>query len=451
MAMKDFSCACTACFLSCALIVAVPFALLGDGTKSAASQTPVANVFSQGFPAKEFNPARVADSDTAWEIAWEITNPTNGPKRKNKKPSSVLRIAWAKFTYKDKDNQSRRITVLRNLELGEVFVPYDPGKPKYKDVDGSREKFWIMAADPELLGPDCLAKGEILPSHDPDMRNKVYKEVHYDGLRWLRDDGGIKPDRGRRGEKMLIWAVFYADNYRYIIEYGFSDDGRITCRLGATARNLDDAQKVAHLHVGCWMFQPDLGDPDRPDLGGPDKNVVQLVSRVPKNPGAKDGKFRVDVRPFGTPPGTAKGQPALEGSADWAAEEFTTLRIESTARKNGNNKPQPTAYDVVPLRYGSVRDFPDDFQFANKDFWVTREIANPVYVKFPEYVRAARTIDQTRVIVGHNSALLHVPRAEDLGPDGKLNRPYVALTAWAGFMLRPRNLFDSTPLFKRDK
>ena len=420
------------------------------GQQAEGQQPPAGNIVRQGFPARSFDENDMTSSDSGWEIEWEITQPTNGSRSYNP-PSSVLKIAAAKFMYKDKEGKPRWITVLRNLELGESFVPYDPGFPQFRDV--ASFAFHIVPADERLLGPACVAKGAILDSANPYMKNKVYKEVHDDGLRWLSDDGGDGPDRGRRGEKMLIWAVLYAANYRYIMEYGFADDGIITCRLGATGRNLRPLQRDesdCHLHIGCWMYQPDLGDPTNPDLGGPAHNVVQLVSRLPANPGVANGKFKIDRRPFGTPPCTELDKPALEGAAVWVPEEFTTLRVESAVRKNGNPIPQATSYDLVPIRYGSVRNIQPLYEFANKDFWVTAGTTGPEtrFSNVPSYVAdPPRPIDRTPVTVWHNSPALHMHRAEDFAPNGVSNYPHVAITAWTGFMLKPRNLFDSTPLF----
>jgi Cu2+-containing amine oxidase len=248
---------------------------------------------------------------------------------------------------------------------------------------------------------------------------------------------------------MLLWCVFNGGNYRYLIEYGFADDGVITCRVGATARNHHPRQandNDVHLHVGCWMFDPDLGDPTTPDAGGPEFNVVRIVRRLQRNPGTPNGLFRVDVRPFNASP---TGE-ALEGSALWTPEEFTALRIESKARQNRSDAPQQTAYDVVPIRVGSVRHFPtQNFEFVNKDFWVTRQATGPVrYINVPSYVGSPpRVLDGKPVTIWHNSPLWHVPRGEDYGLDGRSNTTGVALTAWAGFMLKPRNLFDSTPFY----
>jgi hypothetical protein len=402
-------------------------------------------VIRQGFPARSADPADLTKSDTAWEVEWDITNPMNGPPTYSPVPSSILAIRSAKFMYKDKAGRPRWITPVRNLEIGEVFVPYDPGFPRYDDV--SQMNFWIVRADPKNLGPSCVTPGEVLRSADPYKTDKVYKEVHDDGPRWFSDYSSLGQERCRRGEKLLVWCSFFGANYRYIFEYGFSDDGTITCRLGATAHNLLRRQPDegdTHLHVGCWRFDPDLGDPTAPGQGGPEHNAVQIARRLPRTPDVHDGKYYVDVKPFGA----GRDGVAREGFALWRPEEFTTLRVESTVRKNGNPEPRPTAYDLMPFRNGAVRNFPAEYDFVNKDFWVT--LTDPSHTTFTQvstYAAGRNPIAGKAVTVWHNAPLLHAARAEDFGADGVTNWTGVALTSWSGFTLRPRNLFDSTPLY----
>src|SRR5262249_20665990 len=149
-----------------------------------------------------------------------------------------------------------------------------------------------------------------------------------------------------KGEKLTLWSAIKSDNYVYLMEYSFTDDGRIVCRLGFTAHNLFDRAKFKknkydfalkdediHAHVGCWRWEFDLSDPGAP-LGGPKHNELKLVRRV-----FEKGAFRLDVSPF---PGDAAARAAgaaLEGKAKWVADEFTVLRAESTQVKNGNGKP----------------------------------------------------------------------------------------------------------------
>jgi hypothetical protein len=398
------------------------------------------NTLRQGFPAAKADPADVTKSDTAWEIDWELTSPENGGSKERKKPSSVLAIRMAKFMFKDHTGKPRWFTVLRNLEVGEILVPYDHMSPVFLDV--GEHAFHLVPAKKEYLGPACVTPGEILDSPDPRMKNRVMKEVHDDGLRWMNSK-----ENGRRGEKMLVWAIFDGGNYRYILEYGFSDDGMISCRIGATAHNIFDKQtdgRDVHLHVGCWRWDPMLCEAGTPEIGGPTHNRVLLVRRVPKTK-MPNGQFRVDIAPFNP---NEKRQ-ATEGYADWKPEEFTVLRVESTARKNSSKNPRYTAYDLIPTRLGAVRNYPWKYAFANHDFWVTHTRGNHLkYSEVPLYATASQPIDGKACTIWHNSASLHVPRGEDYGPDGMSSGKGAAITNWTGFLLKPVNLFDSTPLYK---
>ncbi len=198
------------------------------------------------------------------------------------------------------------------------------------------------------------------------------------------------------------------------------------------------------------MFDPHLGDPTDNSNGGPDRNVVRLVRRLPETPGTTNDLFKVDVSPFPGDPGQTG--PAVAGSALWVAEEFTTLRVQSNHRRNGSDLPQPTAYDLVPVRLGSCRGFKSpDHEYANRDFWVTPVPKTPVLFRgVPDYASNNRVaVDGTPMRVWHSSPLLHVPRAEDFGTDGASRKKGSALMSWVGFLLKPRNLFDGTPLLPR--
>jgi hypothetical protein len=398
----------------------------------------VVNVVRQGFPAAQADPHDLTRSDTGWEIEWDITSADNGH-GKSTTPSSVLAIRSAKFMFKDAAGKVRWFTVLKNLAVGEILVPYDRLEPVFLDV--SAFAFHILPAKKEYLGPNCVLPGAILDSADPRMKNKVYREVHDDGLRWLNHHG-----QARRGEKLQLWAVFHGGNYRYLIEYGFRDDGAIVCRLGATAHNIfprSKDQRDVHLHVACWHWDPEMSEAGEQPVGGPAANQVLLVRRLPRTP-SPTGRFKVDITPFNA---NDSGQ-ASEGFADWKPEEFTILRVQSLVRKNSSKNPQLTAYDLVPLRMGVVRNYPWKFDFANHDFWVTRREANhKKYHDVPMYATYGRPVDKVPMTIWHSSASLHVPRGEDYGPDGISNYAGAAVTTWAECLLKPVNLFDATPMY----
>ncbi len=252
--------------------------------------------------------------------------------------------------WKDRSGKPRWITVVRMLEIAEIYVAYDNGHTAFLDVHDMG--FYITRARKEFLGPNCVAPGEILTSSNPSWSNTVYKEIHDDGVRWMSaETGGFNQiaDRARRGEKMLLWATYYGANYRYLMEYGFNDDGTVSCRIGPTGRNIFDRQKDlgdTHLHIGCWRMEMDLGDPVQ-KVGGPMDNEVLIARRVYDE---EKEKFAQVARPFNKNP---SGE-ACEGSRRWNAEEFTTLRVASNVRKNAPRSADLLRRDLAALRFSSA-------------------------------------------------------------------------------------------------
>jgi hypothetical protein len=425
---------------------------------AAGEQTSADNIVRQGFPAAKANPNDLTKSETAWEVEWELTHPENRPLYP---PGSTLRIKSAKFMWRDRYGKPQWITVARMLELAEIYVPYDNGFTAFLDIHDM--PFHITPARKEFLGPSCVLPGEILPSPNPAWSGTVHKEVHDDGIRWMsaETDGRNQiADRARRGEKMILWSTYYGANYRYLIEYTFGDDGMLTCRLGPTGRNIFNRQENlgdTHLHIGCWRLEFDLGDPTAserpteptpPAPGGPKDNDVLLVRRVFDD---ASEKFSQVAKPFAKNP---QGQ-ACEGSARWSPEEFTMLRVQSRVRKNVHGR--PIAFDMIPHRLGALRQlqpeggtYANDMDFINSDFWVTRtESGFTSYIDVPRYASQRRLLAGFPATVWHCSPVLHFPRGEDFGSsDGQNSYEGVALTFWTGFYVKPRDLFDGTPLYQ---
>ncbi len=402
----------------------------------------------QGFPAAAFDGYDLTKCDTAWEIEWDLTHPNNRP---YSPPGSVFRIRSAKFMWKDRTGKPQWITVVRMLELAEIYVPYDNGWTAFLDIHDM--SFHTTRARREFLGPNCVAPGEILSSPNPAWNQTVHKEVHDDGIRWMTAETSSwnqVSDKARRGEKMLLWATYYGANYRYLTEYSFADDGTIAARIGPTGQNFFDRREDfgdTHMHIGCWRMEPDLGDPTT-KAGGPKDNEVLLVRR---NFDDATEKFRQVAKPFNK---NAQGE-ASEGSARWNAEEFTSVRVQSKSRKNTHGR--SVAYDLVPHRLGTLRQlqheggtYDTDMDFINNDFWVTRsEPGNTAYIDVPEYAKGHRSLNGQPVTLWHCSPILHFPRSEDFGSeDGKSSYSGTALTFWTGFYLKPRDLFDGTPLYQ---
>jgi Cu2+-containing amine oxidase len=221
--------------------------------------------------------------------------------------------------------------------------------------------------------------------------------------------------------------------------------------VGPSGRNIfnrQDDQKDTHLHVGCWRLEFDLGDPIS-GVGGPKNNEVLLVRRIFDE---ATERFGLVAKPFAK---NVQGE-ACEGSARWNAEEFTVLRVQSSVRKNGHSR--PVAFDLLPQqRQGALRQLralggahAANMDFINQDFWVTRtESGFTDYIDVPRYASQHRPLSGQATTVWHCTPALHVPRGEDFGSeDGKNSFTGLAVTNWTGFTVKPRDLFDSTPLYR---
>ena len=361
-----------------------------------------ARTIEQWFPAG----AQPKDRRSAWRIFWQVA-----PHNSSGEILSI-REAWFKRSPDD-----AWIKVLGDARLAEIFVPYNAGQPRYYDVALT---FPLATLAPADLGPNCVAPGKIL-------EEKVAFEVHDKHLAWMDDEG-----RSQRAEEAQLWAVYDAGNYRYIMHYGFRDDGSVDFQLGATAHNLKDLtdDSVTHLHTGCWRVAVELGRSSETDI-----HEVRYVTQT-QAPGEVV---------------TVESLVHKENGIVWKPEEFTRLRVRSKRLKNGHRNPDNyIAYDVLPHRGGAVRTFGVGEQWTSCDFWVTQPADADGYPQwaYPEvhtYAADEQPLAGKSKVIWHAAGLVHRIRDEDMGSDGYDSYAGVALTAWAGFSLKPRNLFPATP------
>lgn len=294
------------------------------------------------------------------------------------------------------------IQVLYDARLSDIFVPYESGSPRYYDL--SSFTFALVPA----TAADAGCCGRLLDRY-------VVREVRDAGVRWKNDQ------QVYRGRELVLWATLDAANYNYIIEYVFRDDGGIMFRLGGTAVNLPSRPLESHMHNGLWRI--DL------DLGGFLHDSALLFRHI-EPPGGLTG---TDISsPFGG---------GVEGGAQWEPTEFRELRIIDTRLRNGHGR--SIGYDLRPLRNGSARHFEE---FSHDDFYVTRYRASEMrYRDIDQYLTNESVVD-TDVVLWHSASAHHQPRDED-GTSVSGLWHGSALVMWAGFELRPRNLFSGTPFY----
>lgn len=377
----------------------------GKGGKEVAKPKKAENEVIQEFPSN-------GEMETAWKVEW-TTQRGNG---------LIIKGAWFKRNPKD-----RWIQILGDARVAEIFVPYHRGEPRFWDV---RYQFRLCTATKDDAGPF----GKLLRDRDSD-RPTVIQEIRDRGLIWKDHTGS------RRGQALVLWGCLEAANYRYIMEYGFQDDGAVTFRLGSTGRNFGGSEYEPHMHNALWRVNV--------NLDGSKNNSVYTVEHVEPLPQART-QARTDVKPFNG---------GKEGFFDWTAEKFTMLRVVNDKVKTARG--DPLAYDLMSQRWGNGRHHGGERDKEGKseedcthhDFWVTKAKSDELeYTELPKYVADGEKVMNTDVVLWHSAPMHHEPRLEDgkmaEGGSGIQGCTHVV---WSCFVLKPRNLFEQTPLYPYDK
>jgi len=364
-------------------------------------QSARGNEITQHFPADQ----PTAKMNTQWRVLWDVQSHAGG--------SQVLVIKEAYFKRGPKEQEFK---VLGDCRLGEIFVPYKKMDARIYDISAFR--FPLVVLDKKALGPPCVTPGALY-SYDGEEaeRGPVVKEVHDGNVRWMN-----AANKTRRGQHMQLWSVLNAGNYRYIMLYQFCDDGMVRFRLGATAHNLFDSRsdETTHIHIGFWRLNIEMGDATRTRV-----SMVEYDSE-----GLKTVVF----------PLTA------EKRIRWNPERFTRLRIESLTHKNKHVPSSPIGYELLPIRTGSARFNGEGEEFTLHDLWLTRHNSTELRPRDLHRYENGETLNGA-VTLWHSAPVLHVARDEDFGIEGTRAGAGVAIAAWAGCDLKPRNFFASTPLY----
>lgn len=328
--------------------------------------------------------------ETRWRICWQNQG----------KHGLVITAAFFR-----KSPTAPFVRVFWDARLGEIFVPYHAGSPRFLDLSTYSGGLVTLnqAHCPSAAGGTLLGSPAV-----------VCKELHDRGLAWM-DDG-----RARRGEEVVLWGTIDAANYNNVVSFAFRDDGAVEGKYGATAVNLSLDEDMVHMHTPIWRL--DI------DLDGFQGDTVHVASHLETGLPATDTSVAVNV----------------EGAIDWKAEQFTTLHIHDGTLKNG--KGQSSMFHFMPLRWGQPKH---QEPFVNRDFWVTRYRGTEMWAKdLPAYAANGENVANNDVVVWYMGAVHHAPRAED----GELVNGRIegaAQMMWTGWLLKPHNLFDRTPLYPR--
>jgi primary-amine oxidase len=326
-------------------------------------------------------------TETRWRICWQ---PMAG---------NGLVITAAFF---QKAPGAPLMRVFWDARVSEIFVPYHSGSPRYLDVGFGFPMIPLNANDcPAAKGGTVLGPG-----------NQVCKELRDRGIAW-KDDTSV-----RRGEEVVLWGAIDAANYNYVIEWSFRDDGVVLGRVGATAQNLPGIPFTAHMHGPIWRLDIDLD-------GFPGDSVYRGTH-------TEAGLAATDTMPL----------IATESGQQWDPLAFTSLHIQDASLKNARGS--ASAYHLMPLRTGTPRH---QENFTKHDFWVTRYNGTEMAAaSLPSYISPAQSVSNTDIVVWYYGGVHHLVRDED-GQIVSGHWQGEAHIMWTGFMLKPHNLFDKTPLY----
>jgi primary-amine oxidase len=323
-----------------------------------------------------------------------------------------LVITGASF---QKSPTSPFIYVLFDGRLGEIFVPYHSGDPRYGDIGGTGG---ASTYDPVTLPP-----AKFPPPREIIGGGKICKEVR-DYLAWMNAVPTFqdKPALVRYGQEVVYFSVLRAANYAYIMEWTFRDDGTILVRAGSTGPKLgggDDTR--GHMHNFTWRLDIDLNGAGG-DSAYLTKHEEDLASSLDST--ATDGKELI----------------SQEGSEVWNPQKFNTLVIGDSTLKNGPPpKGRATTYELVPMRSGTARHSED---FLAKDFWVTRYDREQSFLanNLPSYVGNKQSTDKEDIVIWYTGSEHHETKSRDEDDN-------TVPVLWTGFDLIPQNLFNHTPFY----
>ncbi len=327
--------------------------------------------------------------------------------------------------------------IIKRAGLAEMFVPYDDRSHTYYDMSFGDDRLDQM--DPQDLPSQNGALVYFRTQHGGpfyvrDSVPKVAVECRDEGVGYLCKEPGSHVRR--RIQEVVVWSVFDAYNYDYIIEYTFHEDGRITFRTGATGYNLPYDTSEPHVHNGLWRVSTKL-------LGRDDNQSMQFVHQEDSN-----GYIATDTyEPIPT-----------EETADWNPLQFSNLVVESQTQTNDYG--HLVGYQFYPYNRQGTGHFQETFTQHDEDLtndnpgedgtgtginnWLyTWYNPNSYLLSYLNGQPLGGTGDG--IVLWYFGSTHHEPTDAD-NQMGSGGRTGITLVHWLGFEMNPHNFFDYNPL-----
>jgi primary-amine oxidase len=329
--------------------------------------------------------------------------------------------------------------IIKRAGMAEMFVPYDDRSHTYYDMSFGDDRMDQM--DPQDLPAQngalvyfrTLQRGGT-PVYIRDSVPKVAVECRDEGVGWLCKEPGSRVRR--RIQEVVVWAVFDAFNYDYIIEYTFHEDGRITFRSGATGYNLPGDTSEPHVHNGLWRVSTKL-------LGRDDNEAQQFVH-------VEDANGYIATDSYQPIPN--------EETADWDPLQFSSITVQSQTQTNDYG--HLIGYQFYPYNRQGTGHFQETFTQHDQDLtnnnpgedgtgtgmnnWLyTWYSPNSYLLSYLNGQPLGGTGDG--IVLWYFGSTHHEPTDAD-NQMGSGGRTGITLVHWSGFEMVPHNFFDYNPL-----
>jgi len=326
--------------------------------------------------------------------------------------------------------------IVKRAGLAEMFVPYDDRSHTYYDMSFGNDRLdQIDSADlPTQNGALTYFRTARGIFYVRDQVPKIGVECRDEGIAWLCKEPGSH--MRRRAQEVVVWSVFDAYNYDYIIEYTFHEDGRITFRSGATGFNLPYDSSEPHIHNGLWRVSTKL-------LGRDDNQVVQFVHQ-------EDANGYIATDSFNPVPN--------EETTDWNESQFSSVLVQSQTQNDDYG--HAIGYEFYPYDRKGQGRFQETFTQHDQDLtndnpgedgtgsgsnnWLyTWYNPNNYLLQYLNGQPLGGTGDG--IVLWYFGSAHHEPTDAD-NQMGNGGRTGITLVHWSGFEMIPHNFFDYNPL-----
>lgn len=343
-----------------------------------------------------------------WQMCWEIRRVEG------------LSLSHVVYTPKGGDPQ----LVLGSARLAALHVPYDPGSPRYDDLEGLG---WVE----RLTKRDC-PNGKLLENDrgkpvvctTTRSRGHAYRNADWDG-----EQPSAKVLQGRQFE---VFANSQIGWYNYLNQWTFLDDGTIQPRLGATGSLSpekirspkygwpvgirSDRFSPNHSHIAYWRLDF--------DVAGQDNDVVEQYDF------AGSGTPKLEMQPK-----------RFKREVARIIKPMRWWRVVDSKLKNADG--HKVSWEILASETDEFRG-PKRESWSHADVYVTnnrrceRLVQSNHFGSCPRditnYVNDEKLADP---VLWVGNSFHHVPRDEDEDP---------MHTHWQGLTINPRDVTAKSPL-----